>query len=120
MHFRKGGYYFHNDVPWAPASGEELGGINDGKWITVGTPADLTDGSKRQEVRAQIYAFPNMVPVVVQNDKATTYLMIAGYYQDGTVNTASNPKQKLTYYRFNMAENGRSQLLRLSLIHILL
>lgn len=112
VHFRKGGYYFHNDVPWAPASGEELGGINDGKWITVGTPADLTDGSKRQEVKAQIYAFPNMVPVVVQNDKQTTYLMIAGYYQDGTDNTTANPKNKLTYYRFNMAENGRSQLLR--------
>ena len=112
VHFRKGGYYFHNDVPWAPASGEELGGINDGNWITVGTPADLTDGSKRQEVKAQIYAFPNMVPVVVQNDKQTTYLMIAGYYQDGTDNTTVNPKNKLTYYRFNMAENGRSQLLR--------
>ena len=112
VHFRKGGYYFHNDVPWAPASGEELGGINDGKWITVGTSADLTDGSKRQEVKAQIYAFPNMVPVVVQNDKQTTYLMIAGYYQDGTDNTTANPRNKLTYYRFNMAENGRSQLLR--------
>ena len=62
VHFRKGGYYFHNDVPWAPASGEELGGINDGKWITVGTPADLTDGSKRQEVRHRSTPSPIWFP----------------------------------------------------------
>ena len=112
VNFRKGGYYFHQDVPWAPASGAQLGGINDGVWIDVAAPSVLSGETKRQVVEGKIYAFPNMVPVVVQNDAVTTYLMIAGYYQDGTDNTPENPKKKLTYYRFNMAQNGRSQILR--------
>lgn len=65
-----------------------------------------------QEVKGQIYAFPNMVPAVAQNDQVTTYLMIEGYYQDGTDNTPENPRNKKTYYRFNMAQNGQSQILR--------
>ena len=72
----------------------------------------LSGETKRQVVEGKIYAFPNMVPVVVQNDALTTYLMIAGYYQDGTDNTPEKPHNKLTYYRFNMAQNGRSQILR--------
>ena len=112
VNFRKGGYYFHQDVPYAPAFGAQLGGINDGAWIDVAGPSVLSGETKRQVVEGKIYAFPNMVPVVVQNDALTTYLMIAGYYQDGEDNTPDNPRQKLTYYRFNMAQNGRSQILR--------
>lgn len=112
VNFRKGGYYFHQDVPWARGSGAQLGGINDGTWIEVAAPTTLSGDTKRQVVEGKIYAFPNMVPVVVQNDALTTYLMIAGYYQDGTDNTPENPRNKLTYYRFNMAQNGRSQILR--------
>jgi len=114
VNFRKGGYYFHQDVPFAPASGSQLGGINDGTWIEVAAPS-VPSGAETyqtQEVKGKIYAFPNMVPVVVQNDALTTYLMIEGYYQDGTDNTTANPRNKLTYYRFNMAENGRAQILR--------
>ena len=111
VNFRKGGYYFHNNMPWAPKDGPELGGINEGTWVDVEAPFSLSGDAKRQEVKASIYPFPNMVPVVVQNDQKTTYLMIAGYYQDGKVNTPDNPKTKLTYYRFNMAPNGGSQFL---------
>ena len=55
-----------------------------------------TDDRSRKGVGDKISAFPNMVPVVVQNDALTTYLMIAGYYQDGEDNTPYNPRQKLT------------------------
>lgn len=114
VNFRKGGYYFHQDVAWAPASGSELGGINDGTWIDVAAPGTPGGSGQNpvQEVKGQIYAFPNMVPAVAQNDQVTTYLMIEGYYQDGTDNTPENPRNKKTYYRFNMAQNGQSQILR--------
>lgn len=114
VNFRKGGYYFHQDVAWAPASGSELGGINDGTWIDVEAPGTPGGSGQNpvQEVKGQIYAFPNMVPAVAQNDQVTTYLMIEGYYQDGTDNTPENPRNKKTYYRFNMAQNGQSQILR--------
>lgn len=103
--YRPGGYCFHESLPY----GNIVDGHGDkGKWINV--PAPSVD--KTQKVEATIYAFPNLVPVVSQNDKETTYIMIAGYYQDGKVNTTAAPKTKLTYYRFNMAENGKSQVLR--------
>lgn len=103
--YRPGGYCFHESLPY----GNIVDGHGDkGKWINV--PAPSVD--KTQKVEAAIYTFPNMVPVVSQNDKETTYIMIAGYYQDGKINTPTAPKTKLTYYRFNMAENGKSQVLR--------
>lgn len=104
--YRKAGYYFHNDAP----KGEIQSGLNDQTWINVAAP--YGEENSTQELNAAIYAFANIVPVVQQNDKQTTYLMIRGYYQDGEINTPEAPKTKLTYYRFNMAENGRSQILR--------
>lgn len=101
--YRSAGYYFHNDAP----KGGIVDGLSDQSWISVSAPTQNV-----QELNGGVYAFPNIVPVVVQNDSQTTYLMIRGYYQDGTDNTPENPKKKLTYYRFNMAENGRSQILR--------
>lgn len=111
--YRKAGYYFHNDVP----KGEIQPGLEDQSWISVGAPyagnpTTAPDVKDHQELMASVYAFPNIVPVVRQNDEETTYLMIRGYYQDGTDNTPDHPKAKLTYYRFNMAENGKSQVLR--------
>lgn len=111
--YRKAGYYFHNDVP----KGEIQSGLEDQSWISVGAPyagnpTTAPDVKDHQELMASVYAFPNIVPVVRQNDEETTYLMIRGYYQDGTDNTPDHPKAKLTYYRFNMAENGKSQVLR--------
>lgn len=101
--YRSAGYYFHNDAP----KGDVVSGLSDQSWITVSSPSGNT-----QELNGGVYAFANIVPVVVQNDDQTTYLMIRGYYQDGTTNTPENPRNKATYYRFNMAENGRSQVLR--------
>lgn len=101
--YRSAGYYFHNDAP----KGDVVSGLSDQSWITVLSPSGNT-----QELNGGVYAFANIVPVVVQNDDQTTYLMIRGYYQDGTTNTPENPRNKATYYRFNMAENGRSQVLR--------
>ena len=101
--YRKAGYYFHNDAP----KGEICTGIGESAWTGV---AD-TSGNV-QEVKAKLYAYSNIVPVVSQNDAQTTYIMIAGYYQDSTNNTTTNPTNKLTYYRFNMAKNGGSQILR--------
>lgn len=102
--YRKAGYYFHNDAPL----GDIQSGISDDTWITVAPP----DEANHQQLTAAVYAFANIVPVVQQNDDQTTYLMIRGYYQDGTNNTADNQRNVLSYYRFNMAENGRSQILR--------
>lgn len=102
--YRKAGYYFHNDAPL----GDIQSGISDDTWVTVAPP----DEANHQQLTAAVYAFANIVPVVQQNDDQTTYLMIRGYYQDGTDNTAENQRNVLSYYRFNMAENGRSQILR--------
>lgn len=117
--YRKGGYYFHENSAWAPESGSGLGGLDEGSWIDVAATNEPEAGvrPKYQEVRGKIYAFPNMVPVVAQNDKATTYLMIEGYYQDGTDNTPENPRSKATYYRLNMAQNGQSQFLQRNYIY---
>lgn len=110
--YRKAGYYFHNDAPL----GEIQSGLNEEAWVAVGAPyagnASTPELLDNQQLNAAIYAFPNIVPVAKQNDDQTTYLMIRGYYQDGTDNTPEHPKAKLTYYRFNLAENGRSQILR--------
>lgn len=111
--YRNAGYYFHNDAPY----GEIVSGLDDQTWISLaapsaGNPTTAPDVRDHQELTAAIYAFSNIVPVVQQNDDQTTYLMIRGYYQDGTTNTPTAPETKLTYYRFNLAENGRSQILR--------
>lgn len=111
--YRNAGYYFHNDAPY----GEIVSGLDDQTWISLaapsaGNPTTAPDVRDHQELTAAIYAFSNIVPVVQQNDNQTTYLMIRGYYQDGTTNTPEAPETKLTYYRFNLAENGRSQILR--------
>lgn len=110
--YRKAGYYFHNDAPY----GAVISGLDDQTWISVAAPSagnpTSPDVRDHQELTAAIYAFSNIVPVVQQNDDQTTYLMIRGYYQDGTTNTPEAPETKLTYYRFNLAENGRSQILR--------
>ena len=106
--YRNGGYYFHNDAPWgnifAGLTGSTPENGKDG-WVSVADPAD-----GRQSVTAKLYAFPNIVPVTAQNDKLTTYLMIAGKYK-GTVDGKPAP-DKITYYRFNMATLGSSQVLK--------
>lgn len=93
--YRVGGYYFHQDV----AYGSVVSGIGDTDgWVSVNAP-----NSGTQSLTAAIYTFPNMVPTVTQDDNVTTFLMIAGKYEGDN---------KETYYRFNMANNGSSQILR--------
>lgn len=55
-----------------------------------------------------LYAFPNRVSYIVPDDKHTTCLLIAGYYQE---NGAKENTQKLSYYRVNIGEVGKRQLL---------
>lgn len=104
---RQGAYYFHQETLY----GQDLS--NTGLWSNVGNPELSGDGlTATQSLDAELYCYPNSVPVVAQNDNATTYVMIKGYYQDGVNNTTSNPTAKATYYRVNLADNGSSQLLR--------
>ena len=106
--YRPGGYYFNESAPY----GDIVNGRGNAyKWISMPEPSSDAD-KKTQELTAAMYAYPNIVPVVMQNDAVTTYIMIAGYYQDGIDNTTDNPKKKLSYYRFNVADNGKSQVLR--------
>lgn len=105
--YRSRGYLFHSDAP----AGDIVAGT------ASSLPAKLPAGyvavadpvGKLQSVSGGLYAFPNIVSYAAQNDKVTTYLMIAGYYQ-----TAGEPANdsKLTYYRANIADNGKSQVLK--------
>lgn len=101
--FRSAGFVFHNDSP--------KGNLVDGTihpsptteplssdYVTVAAPSD-----GRQTIQGGLYAYPNIVSSVTQNDRLTTYLMIAGYYEGSSV---------LSYYRANVAINGENQVLR--------
>lgn len=93
--YRAGAYYFLQNVPY----GNVTSAVDSGDgWVTVDAPS-----GSAQSVTAKLYAFPNTVSVVSQNDDQTTYLMIAGKYNGSTTET---------YYRFNMAANGAKQLLQ--------
>lgn len=105
--YRNGGYFFHSDVVYGGVSKGLTG--PDADWTEVAPPSD---GSTYQELKSALYSFPNIVPLVTPSDEVTTCLMIAGYFQDGTDNTPSAPKTKLTYYRFNFSGDGGHQILR--------
>ena len=112
--YRNGGYYFHNDAPWGEitkglSAGEPQDGV-DG-WLAVGA----ADAANTQRTEGRLYAYSNIVPVTAQNDKLTTYLMIAGKYK-GQVDGQPAP-DKITYYRFNLAKLGGSQILRRNYIY---
>lgn len=93
--YRAGAYYFLQNVPY----GNVTSAVDSGDgWVSVDAPS-----GSAQSVTAKLYAFPNTVSVVSQNDDQTTYLMIAGKYNGSTTET---------YYRFNMAANGAKQLLQ--------
>lgn len=62
-----------------------------------------------QNLKSKLYAFPNYNETCVQNDEKTTCLIIAGYYTDPATDTKDS---ELTYYRFNYANAGSSQLLK--------
>lgn len=62
-----------------------------------------------QNLKSKLYAFPNYNETCVQNDEKTTCLIIAGYYTDPETDQKDD---YLTYYRFNYANAGSSQLLK--------
>lgn len=119
--YRNRGYLFHESMP----AGEIVRGTSaeaPGLPLPSGyvpAPAPTGDqGALRQTLNeGGLYAFPNTVSYTSQDDKATTCLMIAGYYQDPK---ASVPNiTKLTYYRANVSDNGSSQILRRNYIYTL-
>ena len=70
--------------------------------------SDMTPGvNTTQRLEGSLYAFPNIVNTSVVNDKHTTALIIAGYYIEN-----GKKDDYLTYYRFNLANLGESQVLR--------
>lgn len=62
-------------------------------WVSVDN--NLTNG--QQQVKASLYAFPNIVASTGPNDEITTAILIAGRYGKDT---------GLTYYRFNLSSQG--------------
>lgn len=108
--YRDAGLIFHDGlnagsvVTLKKASDAPKGDGSDG-YITVNAP---DAGKNVQRLEASLYAFPNVVNTCVQNDRATTCLIIAGYFtEDG-----KERDTELTYYRFNLANVGESQVLK--------
>ena len=108
--YRDAGLIFHDGlnagsvVTLKKASDAPKGDGSDG-YITVNAP---DAGKNVQRLEASLYAFPNVVNTCVQNDRSTTCLIIAGYFtEDG-----KERDTELTYYRFNLANVGESQVLK--------
>lgn len=108
--YRDAGLIFHDGlnagsvVTLKRASDAPKGDGSDG-YITVNAP---DAGKNVQRLEASLYAFPNVVNTCVQNDRSTTCLIIAGYFtEDG-----KERDTELTYYRFNLANVGESQVLK--------
>ena len=101
--YRSSGFFFDSD---ASTSSEIVNGVNNNAGILPGAP--VING-KQEFMRGGLYAFPNLVPYISQDDKVSTCLLIAGYFQEEgkTPNT-----DKLTYYRANIGKNGRRQIIR--------
>lgn len=107
---RDHGYLFHD----GQAAGKvrpfkTAGDPSDAKSGFCGITEDVEPGVRTtQRLEARLYGFPNIVNTTVVNDKVTTALMIAGYYIDPETGVKDT---ELTYYRFNLANLGESQVL---------
>lgn len=107
---RTAGYYFADGLN-AGNVAEMNSAVTDPSTSDLYMPitADVTDEKTTQMLEASLYTFPNIVTTTAQNDKATTCLLIAGYY----INPETGEKDNtLTYYRFNLANVGESQTLQ--------
>lgn len=108
------GCFFHSDSPVSSVVIPGTASISPSKPYPVGyETAPVSDG-KQNFNSGGLYAYPNTVSHVTQNDKLTTCLMIAGYYQ--TAGELANTT-KLTYYRTNIASNQANQLLKQNCIY---
>lgn len=115
--YRDQGYLFHSDAP-------KGNGVIRGLSATPPTEQSFTEGyvripapdnyGKQYLLNGGLYAYPNIVPYVAQDDKLTTCLMIAGYYQK---EGAPENTTKLTYYRANVATDKLSQLLKRNYVY---
>ena len=107
---RTSGYYFADGL-----IGEKIAEMNtaitDPSQSDLYMPitTDMAEGSTTQRLETSLYTFPNIVATTVQNDKVTTCLIIAGYYIDPE---SGEKDEKLTFYRFNLANMGESQTLQ--------
>ena len=107
---RTSGYYFVDGLN-AGTVAEMTTAITDPSTSDIYMPvtADMVEGSTTQKLEASLYTFPNLVAASAQNDKATTCLLIAGYYVDPE---SGQKDDRLTFYRFNLANVGESQALQ--------
>ncbi len=107
---RTSGYYFVDGLN-AGTVAEMTTAVTDPSSSDLYMPitTDMVDGSTTQRLEASLYTFPNLVAASAQNDKATTCLLIAGYYINPETGVKSD---KLTFYRFNLANVGESQALQ--------
>lgn len=112
--YRDRGYFFHSDAPAGNGVIRGTASSAPDKPYPVGyVTAPVKDG-KQNFTLGGLYAYPNIVPYVVQDDKLTTCLMIAGYYQK-TGEPANTTH--LTYYRANIAPKQSSQVLKRNYIY---
>lgn len=106
-----GGYYFADGViggeipEYAPADASDEASRK--KFGYVSMNASGEGQASAQKLTNKLYGFPNVVNTTIVNDGKTTALLIAGYYIDDE----GNKESKLTYYRFNLANLGESQVL---------
>lgn len=107
---RTAGYYFADGLN-AGNVAEMNSAVTDPSTSDLYMPitTDMTDDKTTQRLEASLYTFPNIVPTTAQNDKSTTSLIIAGYYYDTEKKAYDD---KLTFYRFNLANVGESQTLQ--------
>lgn len=109
--YRDGGYVFQDNR--LPEESRIVTLTEPSPAPSVDAPGDYVamDGEYDgvQNLKSKLYAFPNYNETCVQNDEKTTCLIIAGYYTDPATATKDS---ELTYYRFNYANAGSSQLLK--------
>ena len=82
----------------------------------IETQKDADGNVTGQTMKAHIYALPNKVTRIAQNDASSTCLLIEGYYLDGTENTATQLTRK-SYYRINLGTVGYPQSLMPNMLY---
>lgn len=82
----------------------------DATWDTqlLGGTATDDGGRAPQTLEGRFYLMPKVVARIVQQDDVSAYLMVEGYYLDGTENTADSKTRK-SYYRINIGREGLTQ-----------
>lgn len=98
-------------IPLERASDDPAGDWSDGYMPTTDVAGE-SGNVMSQRLRESLYALPNAVNTTVQNDKATTCLIIAGYYTEN-----GKKDSELTYYRFNLANPGEAQLMNRNFVY---